>query len=61
MRNAKVMPVSKSQDDYAINTLGEGQCENNSDCYVRAPLEQYASLQDFLDYAQTLPWMGEGG
>jgi hypothetical protein len=47
-------------DYYAINTLGEGLCADNPDCYVRAPLEDYAGLEDFLAYALTLPWMGEG-
>jgi hypothetical protein len=47
-------------DYYAINTLGEGQCIDNPACYQRAPLENYASLADFLSYARTLPWMNEG-
>lgn len=47
-------------DYYAINTLGEDQCINNPACYLRAPLENYASLDDFLAYARTLPWMNEG-
>lgn len=50
----------ESIDYYAINTLGEGMCDGNDDCYLRAPLEAYASLDDFLAYARTLPWMGEG-
>ncbi|MEW6280053.1 MAG: hypothetical protein AB1758_15595, partial [Candidatus Eremiobacterota bacterium] len=28
--------------------------------YVRAPLEKYRSIEAFLTYARTLPWMGEG-
>ncbi|MCC6746175.1 MAG: hypothetical protein IT371_00865 [Deltaproteobacteria bacterium] len=47
-------------DYYAINTLGPGRCRNNRACYVRAPLEQYASMEEFLTYARTLPWIDEG-
>ena len=47
-------------DYYGINTLGEGECDDNYMCYQRAPLEDYDSLEDFLTYARTLPWMGEG-
>jgi hypothetical protein len=54
----EVGPLAIDYD--AINTLGEGLCADNPDCYVRAPLEDYASLEAFLAYARTLPWMGEG-
>jgi hypothetical protein len=47
-------------DYYAINTLGEGACIDNPACYVRAPLEDFDSLEAFVAYARTLPWMDEG-
>jgi hypothetical protein len=50
----------ESIDYYAVNTLGAGQCDGNSACYRRAPMEDYESLTDFLDYARQLEWMGEG-
>lgn len=50
----------QAMDYYSINTLGEGQCIGNPGCYQRAPLENYSSIQSFVDYATTLPWMAEG-
>jgi hypothetical protein len=50
----------KAIDYYAINTLGLDKCKNNPACYKRAPLEQHASLDAFLSYAGTLPWIDEG-
>ena len=45
---------------YAVNEKGPGAFKNNPAGYQRAPLEKYASLEAFLDYAKGLPWMEEG-
>jgi hypothetical protein len=45
---------------YAINEKAPGSFKNNSAGYQRAPLDKYDSLEAFLAYARTLPWMDEG-
>ena len=45
---------------YAINEKGPGSFKNNPAGYQRANLEKYGSLEAFMAYARTLPWMDEG-
>jgi hypothetical protein len=45
---------------YAINEKGPGAFKNNPAGYVRANLENYATLDDFLAHAGKLAWMDEG-
>ena len=45
---------------YAMNEKGPGAFKNNPAGYQRVHLERYASLDSFLTYAKTLPWMDEG-
>ena len=45
---------------YAVNEKGPGAFKNNPAGYRRANLEQYKTLEAFLAYAKTLPWMDEG-
>jgi hypothetical protein len=45
---------------YAVNETGPGAFKNNPAGYRRAKLEKYPSLEAFLTYAKTLPWMDEG-
>ena len=45
---------------YAINEKGLGAFKDNPAGYQRAELGKYASLEAFVAYAQTLPWMDEG-
>ncbi|MCX6922060.1 MAG: hypothetical protein NT154_02395 [Verrucomicrobia bacterium] len=45
---------------YAINEKGPGAFKNNPAGYQRVNLEKYASLEAFMAYAGTLPWMDEG-
>ena len=45
---------------FAINEKGPGVFKDNPAGYQRASLEKYPSLQAFLDYAKSLPWMDEG-
>ena len=45
---------------YAVNEKGPGAFKNNPAGYRRAHLEKYESLEAFLDYARTRPWMDEG-
>jgi hypothetical protein len=44
----------------AINEKGPGAFKNNPAGYQRVNLERYDSLEAFLAYARTLPWMDEG-
>jgi hypothetical protein len=45
---------------YAINEKGPGAFKNNPAGYQRVKLEKYDSLETFMNYARTLPWMDEG-
>ena len=45
---------------FAVNEQGPGAFKNNPAGYRRARLEKYESLEAFLAYAKTLPWMDEG-
>ena len=45
---------------YAINEKGPGAFKNNPAGYQRVNLEKCSSLEGFLAYARTLPWMDEG-
>jgi hypothetical protein len=45
---------------YAINEKNPGAFKNNPTGYVRADIEKYPALDDFLAYANKLPWMDEG-
>jgi hypothetical protein len=45
---------------YAINEKGPGFFKDNPAGYQRAKLEKYDSLDAFMTYARTLPWMDEG-
>jgi len=45
---------------YSINEKGPGAFKNNPAGYIRATLENHASLDDFLAHAGKLPWMDEG-
>lgn len=45
---------------YAVNEKGPGAFKNNAAGYRRADLGKYESLEAFLAYARTLPWMDEG-
>ena len=45
---------------YAINEQGRGAFKDNPAGYQRADLGNYASLEAFMVYARTLPWMDEG-
>jgi hypothetical protein len=50
----------KQIEFYAVNEKGKGAYKNNPAGYIRVPLEQYPSLETFLEYAGKLPWMDEG-
>ena len=45
---------------YAINEKGPGAFKDNPAGYQRVGLEKYGSLEAFMAYARTLPWMDEG-
>ena len=45
---------------YSVNEKGAGAFKDNPAGYQRANLERYESLEAFLAYARTLPWMDEG-
>ena len=45
---------------YAINEKGPGAFKDDPAGYQRADLGKYASLEAFMAYARTLPWMDEG-
>jgi hypothetical protein len=45
---------------YAVNDKGPGAFKDNPAGYQRAKLESYTSLDAFLAYARTRPWMDEG-
>ena len=47
-------------DYYSIHPQGESFCKDNPNCYTRVPLENYTAPEEFISYAQTLPWIGEG-
>jgi len=45
---------------YAINEKGPGSFKDNPAGYQRVKLEKYDSLEAFMNYARTLPWINEG-
>ena len=45
---------------YSINEKGPGAFKDNPAGYQRVNLAKYDSLEAFLAYARTLPWMDEG-
>ncbi len=45
---------------YAIDEKGPGAFKDNPAGYQRVNLEKYDSLEAFMAYARTLPWMDEG-
>jgi hypothetical protein len=51
---------AKEIELYSINEKGPGAFRDNAAGYVRARLDGYASLDEFLAYARKLPWMDEG-
>ena len=50
----------KEIEYYSINEKGPGAFKDNPAGYLRANLEKYASLDEFLAFAGKLPWMDEG-
>jgi alpha-L-fucosidase len=50
----------KEIEFYAINEKGPAVYKNNPAGYLRVDLTKYRSLEEFLAYANKLPWMDEG-